>query len=108
MRYADKNVFGGKGKEMGTPMEASISRKNRHVEGFEDNCSILSSRDQSKKERVTRRDVTHADDLIVLYCIVFKYLYSAPQQPKANRGACGSISSKKRDKLERKRSILAK
>ena len=63
MRYADKNVFGGKGKEMGTPMEASISRKNRHVEGFEDNCSILSSRDQSKKERVTRRDVTHADDL---------------------------------------------
>jgi len=28
---------------------------------------------------------------------VFKYLYSAHQQPQANRGACGSISSKKRD-----------
>jgi len=26
---------------------------------------------------------------IVLYCIVLKYLYSAPQQPKANRGAWG-------------------
>jgi len=34
-----------------------------------------------------------------LYCIVFKYLYSAPQQPWANRGAFGSISSKKRDKF---------
>src|SRR6218665_1974475 len=32
---------------------------------------------------------------IVLYCIVFNYLYSAPQQPWANRGAFGSISSKK-------------
>src|SRR6218665_1337582 len=32
-------------------------------------------------------------------CIVFKYLYSAPQQPWANRGAFGSISSKKRDKF---------
>jgi len=30
----------------------------------------------------------------VLYCIVFKYLYSAPQQPWANRGAFGSISYK--------------
>jgi len=27
-----------------------------------------------------------------LYCIVFKYLYSAPQQPWVNRGAFGSIS----------------
>jgi len=35
----------------------------------------------------------------ILYCIVFKYLYSAPQQPWANRGAFGSISSKKRDKF---------
>ena len=35
----------------------------------------------------------------LLYCIVFKYLYSAPQQPWANRGAFGSISSKKRDKI---------
>jgi len=32
-----------------------------------------------------------------IYCIVFKYLYSAPQQPWVNRGAFGSISSKKRD-----------
>ena len=30
---------------------------------------------------------------------VFKYSYSAPQQPWANRGAFGSISSKKRDKF---------
>src|SRR6218665_1970115 len=37
--------------------------------------------------------------IIVLYCIVFKYLYSAPQQPWTNRGAFGSISSKKRDKF---------
>src|SRR6218665_245254 len=29
--------------------------------------------------------------------IVFKYLYSATQQPWANRGSFGSISSKKRD-----------
>jgi len=35
----------------------------------------------------------------VLYCIVFNYLYSAPQQPQADRGACGSISSKKREFL---------
>jgi len=33
-----------------------------------------------------------------VYCIVFQYLNSAPQQPWANRGPCGSISSKKRDK----------
>jgi len=31
--------------------------------------------------------------------MVFKYLYSAPQQPWANRGTFGSISSKKRDKF---------
>jgi len=31
--------------------------------------------------------------------MVFEYLYSAPQQPWANRGAFGSISSKKRDKF---------
>jgi len=31
----------------------------------------------------------------ILYYIVFKYLYSAPQQPWAN----SSISSKKRDKF---------
>jgi len=40
---------------------------------------------------------------IVLYCIVLccvQYLYSAPQQPWANRGAFGSVSSKKRDKFE--------
>src|SRR6218665_1816448 len=36
---------------------------------------------------------------IVLYCNVFKYLYSTPQQPWANRGAFGSISSKKRHKF---------
>jgi len=36
---------------------------------------------------------------IVLHCIVFKYLYSTPQQPWANRGTFGSISSKKRDKF---------
>jgi len=35
----------------------------------------------------------------VLYCIVSKYLYSAPQQPWANRGTFDSISSKKRDKF---------
>jgi len=35
----------------------------------------------------------------VLYRIVFRYLYSAPQQPWANRGAFGSISSKKRQVL---------
>jgi len=35
-----------------------------------------------------------------LYCIVFKYLYSDPQQPWANRGAFGSISSKKRQVLK--------
>src|SRR6218665_494213 len=34
-----------------------------------------------------------------LYCIVFKYLYRDPQQPLANRGAFGSISSKKRQVL---------
>ena len=34
-----------------------------------------------------------------IFCIVFKYLYSAPQQPWANRGAFSSISSKKRDKF---------
>jgi len=33
------------------------------------------------------------------HCIVFKYLYSALQQPWVNTGAFGSISSKKRDKL---------
>ena len=38
-------------------------------------------------------------NLPVLYCIVFKYLYKAPQQPWAIRGAFGSISSKKRDKF---------
>jgi len=31
--------------------------------------------------------------------IVFEYLYSAPHQPWANRGAFGSISSKKRDQV---------
>jgi len=31
--------------------------------------------------------------------MVIKYLYSAPQQPWANRGAFGSISSKKSDKF---------
>jgi len=36
---------------------------------------------------------------IVLYRIVFEYLYSALQQPWANRGAFGSVSSKKRDRL---------
>src|SRR6218665_921777 len=35
----------------------------------------------------------------MLYCIVFKYLYSAPQQPWGNRGAFDSISSKKRQVL---------
>ena len=44
-------------------------------------------------------DLEFCADDIVLYCIVFKYLYSAPQQPQANRGAFGSISSKKRDKF---------
>jgi len=33
--------------------------------------------------------------------MVFKYLYSAPQQPWANRGAFGSIISKKRDKFKK-------
>src|SRR6218665_3762431 len=37
--------------------------------------------------------------IIVLYCMVFKYLYSAPQQPWANRGAFGSISFKTEDKF---------
>jgi len=32
---------------------------------------------------------------MVWYGMVFKYLYSAPQRPWANRGAFGSISSKK-------------
>jgi len=36
---------------------------------------------------------------IEIVCIVFEYLYNAPQQPWAHRGAFGSISSKKRDKL---------
>ena len=36
-----------------------------------------------------------------LYCIVFKYLYSAPKQPWANRGAFCLISSKKRDRVLR-------
>jgi len=35
----------------------------------------------------------------LLHYIVFKYLYSAPQQLWANRGAFRSISSKKRDKF---------
>jgi len=34
----------------------------------------------------------------LLHCIVFVYLYSAQQQPCANRGAFGSISSENRDK----------
>ena len=33
----------------------------------------------------------------IVYCIAFKYLYSAPQQSWTNRGGFGSISSKKRD-----------
>ena len=37
----------------------------------------------------------------LLYCIVFKYLYSAPQQLWANRGAFGSISSKKIDRFKK-------
>src|SRR6218665_3585064 len=32
----------------------------------------------------------------IVYCIVFKYLYSAPQQRWANRDAFGSISSKQK------------
>src|SRR6218665_792838 len=36
-----------------------------------------------------------------LYRIVFKYLYSAPTQPKANRGAFGSICSKKKRQVLR-------
>jgi len=44
-------------------------------------------------------DKKFSEIYITLYCIVFKYLYSDPQQPQANRGACGSISSKKRDKF---------
>jgi len=36
---------------------------------------------------------------MVFYGMVFKYLYSARQQPWANRGAFGLISSKKRDKF---------
>src|SRR6218665_100643 len=38
---------------------------------------------------------------IALYCIVFKYLYSPPQLPWANRGAFVSISYmyKKKDKF---------
>jgi len=35
----------------------------------------------------------------ILYCIIFKYLYSAPQHPWSNRGAFASINSKKRDKF---------
>src|SRR6218665_574497 len=42
--------------------------------------------------------LVHLQDWL-LYCIVFKYLYSSPQQPWANIGAFGSISSKKRDKF---------
>jgi len=38
---------------------------------------------------------------MVSYGMVFKYLYSAPQQPWANRGALGSINSKKRDKFKK-------
>src|SRR6218665_950406 len=34
------------------------------------------------------------------YGMVFKYLYSAPHQPWANRGALGSSSSKKKDKFQ--------
>jgi len=36
---------------------------------------------------------------IVLYCFVFKYLYSALHKPWVNRGAFGAISFKKRDKF---------
>jgi len=36
---------------------------------------------------------------LLLYCIVFMYLFSAPLQPWANIFAFGSISSKKRDKF---------
>ena len=37
--------------------------------------------------------------ILILYCIVFQYLYSAPQQPWANRCVSGSLISKKRDKF---------
>ena len=37
--------------------------------------------------------------LILYFCIVFKYLYSASRQPWANGGALGSIRFKKRDKF---------
>src|SRR6218665_4130237 len=63
---------------------------------FGNNVPAMTSPDGRPCGRVAKDVVGF---FIVLYCIVFKYLYSAPQQPKANRGACGSISSKKRDKF---------
>jgi len=40
-----------------------------------------------------------SNDVNFLIKLVFKHLYSAPQQPWANRGAFGSISPKKREVL---------
>jgi len=42
---------------------------------------------------------TKGDLCMVWYGMVFKYLYRPLQQPWANRGAFGSISSNKRDKF---------
>ena len=38
--------------------------------------------------------------IIYMYCILFKYLYSDPQQTRTKEGAFGSVSSKKRDKFQ--------
>ena len=43
--------------------------------------------------------LSYSEERLLLYCIVFEYLYSALQQPWANRGAFGLISSKKREVL---------
>jgi len=55
-----------------------------------------------KASRTTlHTQVTIATRKLIRQILVFEYIYiySAPQQPWANRGAFGSISSKKRDKL---------
>src|SRR6218665_2206256 len=59
--------------------------------------------DRLKKRRNTQQNNCFTSLLILffLYCIVFRYLYSAPQQPLANRGAFGSISSKKKRQVLR-------
>jgi len=50
-----------------------------------------SSVSKNSQRRIANSSYTSPCHLVLStpYCIVFKYLYSAPQQPWANRGAFG-------------------